>query len=123
MIRFGDSQGGTAKGSYGIQFPTDVTNCVAIGSIGETTGNGMAPGQITVRTDGHANANAANFADVVTYNSAGTPTDLPFNVAASAEATGGRSRSAPPRRRARAPRPAAGPRPATRRRRGTRAEP
>ena len=38
-------------------------------------------GQITVRTDGHANANAANFADVVTYNSAGTPTDLPFNVA------------------------------------------
>ena len=81
VIRFGDSQGGTAKGSYGIQFPTDVTNCVAIGSIGETTGNGMAPGQITVRTDGHANANAANFADVVTYNSAGTPTDLPFNVA------------------------------------------
>ena len=81
MIRFGDSQGGTAKGSYGIQFPTDVTNCVAIGSIGETAGNGMAPGQITVRTDGHANANAANFADVVTYNSAGTPTDLPFIVA------------------------------------------
>jgi hypothetical protein len=81
IARTGDAGGGTAKGVYVLQFPQDVTHCVPVGTIGETTGNGLAPGQITARVDGHAVPQDTNFVDVVTYNSAGTAADLPFNLA------------------------------------------
>lgn len=81
--RFGDSSGGggNAKGAYGITFPQDVTHCVPVATIGESTGNGMPAGQITTRTSGHANSINARVVEIVTFNSAGTAADLPWNLA------------------------------------------
>jgi len=81
VMRFGSSSGGVAAGVYGVSFPRDVTHCVPIATVGESTGNGLPVGQITARVDGHANSAAANFVDVRTSTSAGVDADLPFNLA------------------------------------------
>jgi hypothetical protein len=58
-----------------------VTNCVAVGSLGETTANETPPGEINTRTDGNAVSELGDRVDIATFNDAGTKTDLPFNLA------------------------------------------
>jgi hypothetical protein len=68
-------------GEYFATFPQDVTDCVAIGSIGETSSNGIAPGEITTRTDGNAAPEYGNRVDIITFNSSGAYADEAFNLA------------------------------------------
>ena len=68
-------------GAYQVVLPANVTSCVAVANVGESTGNGMPAGQATSRTNGHAAPEIANTVDVITFNSAGALANLPFNVA------------------------------------------
>lgn len=81
LQRFGDSSGGVAKGVYGVTFPQNVTHCVPVATIGETSGNGSVPGLIWARTSGHAAPGAPNTVEVNTWAITGVRTDLPFNLA------------------------------------------
>ena len=68
-------------GAYKVTFTRDVTNCVAVANIGESTGNTTPGGEANSRTLGHAVPSEGATVDVVTRNSAGALADLPFNVA------------------------------------------
>ena len=71
------------NGSYIVTFPQDVSECVPSISIGNTSGNVLPAGFAAARADGPINSNDLDLVDVVTRNSAGTATNLPFNLAMS----------------------------------------
>lgn len=75
-----DAQG---NGSYIVTFPQDVSECVPSVSIGNTSANVLPAGFAAARADGPINANDLDLVDVVTHNTAGTATNLPFNLAMS----------------------------------------
>lgn len=71
------------NGSYIVTFPQDVSKCVPSISIGNTSGNALPAGFAAARADGPINPNDLDLVDVVTRNTAGTATNLPFNLAMS----------------------------------------
>ncbi len=71
------------NGSYIVTFPQDVSECVPSISIGNTSGNVLPAGFAAARADGPINSNDLDLVDVVTHNTAGTATNLPFNLAMS----------------------------------------
>jgi hypothetical protein len=72
-----------ANGSYIVTFPPDVSKCVPSVSVGDTSGNVLPAGFAAARADGPINSNDLDLVDVVTHNSVGTATNLPFNLAMS----------------------------------------
>jgi hypothetical protein len=71
------------NGSYIVTFPQDVSKCVPSVSVGNTSGNVLPAGFAAARADGPINSNDLDLVDVVTRNSVGTATNLPFNLAMS----------------------------------------
>jgi hypothetical protein len=69
------------NGSYIVTFPQDVSMCAPTISIGNTSGNTLPAGFAAARADGPINPNDLDLVDVVTHSSAGTATNLPFNLA------------------------------------------
>lgn len=71
------------NGSYIVTFPQDVSGCVPSVSIGNTSGSVLPAGFAAARADGPINPNDLDLVDVVTHNTAGTATNMPFNLAMS----------------------------------------
>jgi hypothetical protein len=72
----GDSKGGgrdQAIGTYDVAFADSVAACVPVATLGTTDGTTVPPGRITVSKAGDRVA-------VQTYDAAGNPADLPFQL-------------------------------------------